>query len=539
MLSLGERRAEHRALEARPFAANLGALLDEAAARFGDAPCLVFFEAGLTLSFAELREQANRAANALHALGIAKGDRVAVMLPNGPAFPVAWLALARLGAVLVPVNNRYTARELRYLLEDSGVGTLVIHPDYLPVFDGIGDRAALLPDERVLLVDGVDPRFSNRWDAMLAAAAPDFAGGGPVGRDDLLNIQYTSGTTGFPKGCMLTHLYWLMCGRVACYTAGFTPKRLLMGQYFYYMDPLFLLVIALEHGAAYYVCSRPSTSRFMRWVAEHDIELCLIFEFVYKQPPHPRDAENRLVHAWLFGLTPENHADLEQRFGIRARELFGMTEIGVGSYMPADHDHMVGSGLCGIAVPFRELRVARADGTEAAPGEAGELWVRGPGMMLGYYDKPEANAEAFSGDWFRTGDLFTRDAAGYHRIVGRLKDMVRRSGENIAAREVEAVLRAMPEIEEAAVLPVPDEDHGEEVKAYVSLMPGVAREDAPPERILAHCEAGLARFKLPRYIAYVEGFSKTVSDRVEKKALIAGVADLRAGAYDRVEGRWR
>jgi acyl-CoA synthetase (AMP-forming)/AMP-acid ligase II len=158
--------------------------------------------------------------------------------------------------------------------------------------------------------------------------------------------------------------------------------------------------------------------------------------------------------------------------------------------------------------------------------------------MLGYYNKPEANAEAFVDGWFRTGDLFTRDEAGYHRIVGRLKDMVRRSGENIAAREVEAVLRAMPEIEEAAVVPVPDPDHGEEVKAYICLMPGVAREDASPERILAHCAAGRARFKQPRYIAYVESFSKTISDRVEKKVLTAGIADLRAGSYDRVEGRW-
>ena len=539
MLSLEDRRAEHRALEARPFAANMGALLDEAAERFGDAPCLVFFEAGLTLSFTELREQVGRAANALSTIGVAKGDRVAVMVPNGPAFPVAWLALARLGAVLVPVNNRYTPRELHYLLEDSAAGFLLIDPEYLAVLDGIEDRSALMADDRVVLAGGVDLRFGHRWEAMLEAASADFAEAAPVGRDDLINIQYTSGTTGFPKGCMLTQLYWLMCGRVACYTAGFTPRRLLMGQYFYYMDPLLLLIVALEQGAAYYVCSRPSTSRFMRWIAEYDIELCLLFEFVYKQPPDPRDAENKLVHAWLFGLTPENHGDLERRFGIRARELFGMTEIGVGCYMPADHDHMVGSGSCGIPTPFRELRIMRADGVEAAPGQVGELQVRGPGMMLGYYNKPEANAEAFVDGWFRTGDLFTRDAAGYHRIVGRLKDMVRRSGENIAAREVEAVLRAMAEIEEAAVVPVPDPDHGEEIKAYVSLMPGITREDVPPGRILAHCETGLARFKLPRYFAYVDGFAKTVSDRVEKRALIAGVADLRAGSFDRVEGRWR
>jgi crotonobetaine/carnitine-CoA ligase len=277
----------------------------------------------------------------------------------------------------------------------------------------------------------------------------------------------------------------------------------------------------------------------MEWVRKYEIELCLIFEPVYKQPPHPDDAKTKLKNAFIFGFTKENHADLERRFNVTAREFYGMTENGGCLYMPPEDTHMVGSGSCGIPTPGREVKIMGEDGLPVPPGEIGELWTRGPGQMRGYYNKSDANAESFRGDWFRTGDLFRVDMEGYHYIVGRIKDMVRRSGENIASREVEAVLRTMPEVKEAAVVPVPDPVRGEEVKAYIQLQDGVSRSDVPPERILAHCEAGLARFKIPRYIAYRDSFSYTASDRVEKKKLTDDVADLRADSYDRVDKVWR
>ncbi len=533
------RAARHRALEAEPMPANMEAVVEAAAERFGDAPALVFFEAGETLSFIALRDEVLRAANALTSAGVAKGGRVATMLPNIPAYPVIWLALARIGAIMVPVNNRYTARELEYLLNDAEAGHFVTHSDYLPVLDGVRGRPAGLSDDRVLLAGAPDARFANRWEALVAAAPATFEAAEPVSLDDLVNIQYTSGTTGFPKGCMLSHRYWIMTGRVSTFIAEFAPRRILMAQHFYYMDPMFLLMMCLEGGGAMYFCSRPSTSRFMDWVRDLGIELCLTFEFVYKQPEDPRDAENDLQVAWLFGLTKESHADFEKRFGTTAREVYGMTETGSNLYVPRDHDHMVGSGSCGIPAPYRQVRIMGEDGREVPVGAVGELWVKGPGLMQGYYNKPEANAEALTDGWFHTGDLFRRDEAGYHYIVGRIKDMVRRSGENIAAREVEAALRLMPEIEEAAVVPVPDPVSGEEVKAYVSLMPGLARARVPPERILAHCAEHLARFKVPRYIAYRDSFPMTVSARVEKKRVMAETDDLRADSYDRVDGIWR
>jgi crotonobetaine/carnitine-CoA ligase len=170
-------------------------------------------------------------------------------------------------------------------------------------------------------------------------------------------------------------------------------------------------------------------------------------------------------------------------------------------------------------------------------GEVGELIVRGPGILKGYYKKPEATAAAIRDGWFHTGDLFRRDGDGFHYIVGRKKDMIRRAGENIAAREVEAVLLALPEVAEAAAIPVPDATRGEEVKVLLRLQPGCTLADLPPDRVIAHCADGLARFKIPRYIAYVDALPHTASGKIAKHLLVS--EDPTAGSYDRVDGVWR
>jgi crotonobetaine/carnitine-CoA ligase len=207
--------------------------------------------------------------------------------------------------------------------------------------------------------------------------------------------------------------------------------------------------------------------------------------------------------------------------------------------MPLAATHMVGSGSCGLVGPFREAMIADDDGQPVPRGEIGELWLRGPGKMLGYYEKPEATAEVFVDDWFRSGDLFRQDEEGFFYIVGRTKDMVRRNAENVAAREVEEVLRGMPEIKEAAIVAVPDEVTGEEIKAYIQLQSGLSKEDVPPEAVLAFCDGRLAPFKIPRYFEYRESFPMTDSARVEKKKIIAETPDLRLNSYDRVDGVWR
>ncbi len=528
-----------RRIEAEPLPASLWELLERAAAAVPEVTLWEFFESGETDTYAGLRTKAARLAHGLSRHGVASGTAVGVMLPNVAALPTTWFALARLGAVMVPINVRYTGREVRYVLEDSGATHLVVHADYLPVALEVLGHVPGLAEDRVFVVGDAVPSPARAWQALIDAGRPDVSPGPMPDREALLNIQYTSGTTGMPKGCLLTHRHWLTCGTVNARRDGRTYRRILASTPFFYMDPQWLLLMTIIQRGTLYVAARQSASRFMGWVRRYGIEFCLFPELAFKEPPSPADADNALIRMNVYGIRREHHAEIERRFGVVAREAYGMTELGSAMYMPIEATDMVGSGSCGIPSPFRECRIVDEEGREVPAGTVGELQIRGPGMMLGYHNKPEANAAAFDGPWFRTGDLFRRDERGYFYLVGRLKDMVRRSGENVAAREVEEVLRGLPEVAEAAVVAVPDETRGEEVKAYVVLQPGLGADDVPPRLILEHCARTLASFKVPRYIEYLTEMPRTASGKIAKADLRRLKADPRAGSFDRVENRWR
>jgi len=539
MRDLEQVAREHAAFEARPVPATIGDLLSDAIRTHGDATFLNFFEQGETLTFRQAGARIARLADGFSQIGIGRGTHVAVMLPNIAAFPLTWLALARLGAVMVPVNNRYTARELRYVTGDAEARFLVIHADYTDLLRD-GEEPFPVPAEAIIQVGGAAQAPHRDWAALEASGDAGFAPDYEVSAGDLMNIQYTSGTTGFPKGCMQTHRYWTIAAVSAEAMVDFPITRILCAQFFYYLDPQLFLVMALRQGAIVFVANSLRASKFMPWVREHGIDFVFLFEPVFKQPEHADDANNALKLACTFGFTASNHAALEERFATTAREWYGMTECGSALYMPMDFTEIVGSGSCGIPAPFREVTIRDPETLQpVADGEVGELWVRGEGVMAGYYNKPQANAETFVDGWFRTGDLFRRDENGLHYIVGRVKDMIRRSAENIAAREIEAVLRTHPDIKEAAAVPVPDDYRGEEVKAYIQLAEGVTPEALPPEAIVAHCAGQLAAFKVPRYIAYRASFPYGPADRVEKHKVIAETDDLTLDAYDRVDQVWR
>ncbi|MFO0996928.1 MAG: class I adenylate-forming enzyme family protein [Alphaproteobacteria bacterium] len=530
--------AFRRRVEAEPLPPTIFAYLDETANRYGDKAAWHFIDDGISRTWREVRDRSLETAAAFAQCGIGKGSHVAVFLPNVEEFPLSWLALGRLGAVMVPVNVTYTPREVAYVMGNAHASHLVIHRDLLGIYESIEQPS--VPRQRVIVVGDAHPDYAH-WPAVMDAARGAQPPKTPVDPDDLVNIQYTSGTTGFPKGCMLSHRYWLLLGKVSREIFATSIARYYAGSSWYYMVPQRMLVNAMASGgAALYVPRKPTARRFMADVRAHRCEYVAVFEAVYKQPPHPDDAKNGLKIASIFALSKENHADFQRRFDVFGQEMYGMTEIGPATHVPAHAiEATTGQGTCGIESPFRQVKIVDDDGRDVPTGSLGEVCVKGPGILHGYYDNRAATDEAFRGPWFRTGDLGRVDRHGYHFIVGRLKDMVRRSGENISAREVEAVLRSMPEIEDAAIVPVPDEVRGEEVKAYIQLMPGQTPEAVPPERILAHCATGLAPFKVPRYIEYRETFPRTDSQRVQKRHLIEEKPDLRTGAYDRMEKRWR
>lgn len=528
-----------RALEGASLPANIGALLDEAAAEAGQRDALNFFEIGVTLTYSELADRVGRAANALLGWGVKRGTHVAVMLPNIPEMPIIWLALARIGAVMAPVNVRYTARELHYVVSDSDAEFIILHAEHAPLLEQLPQFGDLSLANDGIAVLGGEVTGCRSWEALLAGQPAQLALDYEVSPDDLMNIQYTSGTTGFPKGCMLTHRYWLMASRVNGLRDGLRYERILASTPFFYLDPQWLLLLAFHQRATLFVANRQSSSRFVRWLREHRIHFCLFPEIAYKHPPAADDGELVVRRANIYGVRKQIHADLRRRFNLPAMEAFGMTEVGPSLYMPLERTDMIGSGSCGIPAPFRECRIVDDEGNDVARGEEGELIVRGPGIMLGYYRKPEANQESFFGEWFRTGDLFRQDENGFHYIVGRKKDMVRRAGENVAAREVEAVLRDAVMVHDAAVVGVPDDLRGQEVKAYVVPGESVADRDRFLAGVIAHCVDNLAAFKVPRYYEIVDALPRTPSEKIAKGDLIKAKSDLRSGSYDRVENIWR
>ncbi|GAA5157210.1 ATP-dependent acyl-CoA ligase [Amycolatopsis dongchuanensis] len=500
---------------------DLVTLVRRAAERWPDKDAWIFDETGERLTFGEVDRRSTRFALALLELGLRPGERVAVMLRNQPEFPLLWLALAKVGAVLVPVNTNYREFDGAHVLRHSGARFAVAAPEFVELLTRIAPETKV---ERVLTVDE------------LRAESGGLARFEAVGEQPV-NIQYTSGTTGAPKGCVLPHRYWLTLvrGLVTDFPAVSDEDRILTAQPFHYIDPQWNVALGLASGAALVVLDRFHPSTFWDKVREHGVTwfycLGLMPTLLLRQPESPADREHRVRTISASAIPRDLHAQLEARWGVPWFEAFGMTETGGDIRVSdTDHDELVGTGCIGRPIREREAMIVDEDGRPVPRGETGELVLRGVGLMHGYHDDPEATARAFRGGWFHTGDLATMDAQGRIFYVGRTKDMIRRSGENISADEVERALLLHPAVEVAAVVAVPDELRGEEVKAFVVL-----REEVGPDELAAFCSAKLAYFKVPRYWTIAESLPRTPSERVAKGEL----RESTLPAYDRVRQEWR
>lgn len=439
------------------------------------------------------------------------GDRVVLMVPNEAAFPLTWLACASAGLVTVPVNTRSRSADTAHVLTDARPALVVTTRE----LRGVVDEAAALA--------GIDVPVATVDELPLD---PGDGRPPPLPRQPhrTVNIQYTSGTTGMPKGCMLSHRYWLEIARSLCenHPRVGPGDTLYTAQPFSYIDPQWNVVTAMLAGARLVVARRFSASGMWADLRRHDVTLfyCLgsMPAALLSQVPDPRDGEHRVRAVIASGIPTDLHAALEQRWGTPWYEAFGMTESGADLIvLPRDHDEVVGRACLGSPHRGREVLVADPQGRPVPDGAPGELLVRGVGMMDGYWGRPEATAAAFRDGWLRSGDEVVMDAAGRVFFRGRIKDMVRRSGENVSAAQVEAVVAAHPAVALAAVVPHPDPMVGEEVKVFVVLR-GDSDEAVLPA-VREHCARQLAPFKVPRYWAVRDELPMTPSERVSKAAL--------------------
>ncbi|MFJ5985571.1 AMP-binding protein [Lentzea sp. NPDC092896] len=435
------------------------------------------FDPGGSFTFAEIDALSDGYAQALRDNGIRAGDRVAIMLRNVPEFPLVWFALIKLGATAVPLNVKYRSVDASHVLTTSQAVAVVSTEEFRP----------LLADHLVHYVEELEPVDGFVQGEVSA----------PV------SLQFTSGTTGKPKACVLSHTYWLTLGGslVEHFPQLNSDDVMLTAQPFHYIDPQWNVVAALLAGARLVVLDGFHPSSFWGKVREHGVTYfyCLgaMPALLLRMPADPLDRRHSVRVVQASAIPPALHAELEERWGVGWFEAFGMTETGADLRITAeDHDRFVGTGCLGLPAPHREAKIVD-----------GELWLRGPGMMDGYLGLPSP----FADGWFRTGDLARiEDGRVYH--LGRTKDMIRRSGENVAAHEVEEVLMSHPSVRLAAVIGVPDDIRGEEVKAFVV-------GEVTDQELAEFCAERLASFKVPRFWEFREDLPRTPSERVAKELL--------------------
>jgi len=538
MLTLENYAAQRAELEAKPLFRNVGALIDHATENFSDNLAWIFTDEDRSpLTYRDLGALIEKSANAFRIMGVRKGSHVALIMPTSPEHLAAWAALAKIGAVSIGINPAYTTTELAYTLTDSKAEYVLIASDYLSKFQQLPSCHANYGIAKIAVWGDHTQDFASWADKLDKAPASSNLELTDVAFEDPINILFTSGSTGFPKGCVLPHSYWVVKGVVmANLWPGIT--RIQCDAPFHYMGPLWRFAFACSLGAALCVSPRASLTRFVERWKKNKIDFGWVNNAMAMTTEGNGDGLNDLKILGTSGFNPLLHAATEKRFDTAIREHYGMTEIGLAIVTPRDASNLVGTGSCGVVAPFRECMIADEQGNRLPDGEVGELCVKGPGIVKEYIGRPEATSEAFHGDWFRTGDLFRRDEQGYYYFQSRIKDIIRRSAENISATEVETVLATIPGIEDVAVGPVKDAMRGEEVKAFVILKQGGDPNTVSPETIIAHCSVVLARYKLPRYVQYYSEFPRTSSNKIAKRRLLDGEGTAVTKTFDAATGSW-
>jgi crotonobetaine/carnitine-CoA ligase len=479
-------------------------------------PALIF-EDGISVSRRQLWAEIESFAGYLGSR-IRPGDRVAVMMPNRGEFMIAWLAVAACRGILVALNPAARSHDAGHVLRDSAARIAVVDTAHAALFTELQPDCPELT-EIIVAADG-EPG------GLAAYSGPGMPERPVEARGDLTNIFYTSGTTGPPKGCAVGHDYWVRFAELMADQFSFTAAdRMICCLQFFYNDPPWMLLLALRAGTSMVAMRRFSVSRYWPAVREHDVTVLFgiasTASLLLKAPVRDEDKQHKVRLSIQVGIPAPLHQDLVDRWGVPWVEAYGLTETGVIVSMPVERaNQMIGSGSIGLPCPGADVRVLRPDGTECADGEPGEIVVRAPGLMRGYLNRPTATAETFRAGWLHTGDLGRCDTAGYLYFVGRIKDVIRRAGENIAAAEVETVLRSHPGVLEVAAVPVPDDLLGEEVKVHILLGNGHSSASVPPAELIAFSADRLARYKVPRFVEYrAEDFDRTPSMRVKKENL--------------------
>jgi fatty-acyl-CoA synthase len=490
------------------------------AARTPGKLALLDLASGRRITYADLDRRADGLAAHLRACGVAPGDRIAILSRNGPAFFELQFAASRLGVAIAPLNLRLALDELGFILGDCKPAMLVYDTAFADTAAALAER---LPGMQRLALDLDDPDCPFE---RAAAGPPSGEPDHPATHDDVCLIIYTSGTTGRPKGALITHgvIFWQSVNCTG-------PCRLTASTVELVMLPLFHIAgmnananPTLRLGGSVLIQRSFDAGETLRLLSDAALGVsCLTgvtaqYQFMAAHADFEAADLSRLTYAGVGGSpTPAPLLKVYADRGVPLCEGFGMTEAGPGVCTLGTADLARKRGSVGKPLMHVDIRLV-ADGADVAEGEIGELWLRAPNIVPGYWRHPEANAAAFVDGWFRTGDLARRDDEGFLYIVDRLKDMYISGGENVYPAEVERVLYLLPEVAEAAVIGVPDARWGETGHAFLVVRPDATLSEA---EVLRHCEDRLAKFKRPAGVSFVAELPRNASGKVLKRQLRA------------------
>ncbi len=493
-------------------------MLQATADRLPDKPALICDDE--TLTYRDLQQRVLSLACNLQKLGIQKGDRVALLFPNCNEMAVTYFACAAIGAVVVPLNNRLTGKELTYILNDCGARMVVIGYQFLDLFQGIQEGLRAVKD---VIYAGPErkPGTIGFPDLLGSLEAPKDVGLAP---DDLAVIMYTSGTTGLPKGAMMTHRNIFTNARNCGATLTYREKdiTLVVVPLFHVTGLNSQLVAFIFIGGTCVIMKAYKTAEMIRAIERHKITVLFNVPTMYVLMlinETLKDTDISSLRMAAYGGAPmdkETILALKERLGLELFNAYGLTESSSLTTVLPSCDAVRKAPSVGLPVTGVQVKTLDPGGKETPPGEAGELLIKGPNIVRGYFNQPEATRKSIVEGWLHTGDVARIDDEGYVFIVDRMRDMIVRGGENIYSIEVESVLNSHPMVLESAVVPEPHHIFGEVVKAFVVLRP---EAETTADEIIDYCRRNIADYKVPAKVEFLNELPRNPGGKVVKNLL--------------------
>lgn len=499
---------------------NIGEFLTNRARRDSNLEAIYEHASGRRFSYTELNGRSNQVAHALRSIDVAHGDRVGLLLMNGTEFIETFFAVAKIGAVNVPLNWRLVADELEFILDDAGVTVLLFSQEFSEVVAELRSRGDKTQISSWIQVDAepIDGAVSYEdWMSSASSDEPQLEGGD----DDLAFIMYTSGTTGLPKGVMHSHDTVLWANITNATTADMQHyDRFLNALPLFHVGALTPVVTSVFVGGSITLMKAFDPAASWDLIRDEKINTTLMVPIMLQFMLLTYDAENHdtsTLRNVISGAAPVPVSLIETytEMGIEIHQVYGLTETCGPACIISSEDAIERAGSTGKAFTFTEVQVVDDNGNPCEAGEAGEVLVKGPHIMLGYWNRPEANAEALVDGWLKTGDVATMDSEGFVTIVDRVKDMLISGGENVYPAEIENVLLAHEKINDAGVIGIPSKKWGESPLAVI-----VRADDSLSEQdVMDHCVGKLAPFKTVKAVEFIDVIPRNASGKILKREL--------------------